>query len=106
MFSVSTRHLERICCLTETQINSKDIWKTWRNNDGITSTVRAHLEKFHPEVYQRAVDTLGLKRHDNRQAGSASGGSKEPFSQDRFDWLLVRWVVVDDQVLRSLSRSR
>ena len=69
-------------------------------NPGITSTVRTHLRQHHAQLYETTVRVLKLKRHDSDDSIGSNGGAaeKEPFSVERFQELLVRWVVSDDQV--------
>jgi hypothetical protein len=68
----------------------------WKNASGVTGSVRTHLREKHESIYWNTVRTLGLKYADTGASGNQS--AKEEYSAEEWVRLLMRWVVVDDQV--------
>ena len=78
-------------------------WRVWKNTDSITTTLRTHLKSQHLEEYEQVISKLKLK-HAN-EVGNPAPHAEQLLVEDngQFDldtWvkLLIRWVVVDDQV--------
>lgn len=81
-------------------------WKTWRNGDGMTATIRAHLKKYHQKEWESAVVGQQLKAWEEcaGMAGPApTRQHREPFTLKGFHHRLVKWIVVDDQVCNIIS---
>ncbi|KAH9841623.1 uncharacterized protein C8Q71DRAFT_340874 [Rhodofomes roseus] len=75
-------------------------WQTWRNTNGITTTVRRHLERMHGDLYGPTVKTLGLKHaNDHQHSKSGKVDEAEVFSVGEWVKKLVRFIVVDDQAI-------
>ena len=72
-------------------------WKCWKNVDGVVTTIRRHLTGSHPEEYERVCNLLNL-RHPDKPA-NALVNERAPFSLREWLRYLVKWIVVDDQVL-------
>jgi hypothetical protein len=70
--------------------------KPWKNGDGITTTLRRHLETKHSQDYLDIVDRLRLRSGLHNL--TTPENDDEPFSLDRWVELLADWIVVDDQV--------
>ena len=76
-------------------------WQIWKNGDGMTATIRAHLHKYHQKEWQDTVISKQLKAWDE-QAGMAgptpTRRHREPFTLKGFHYRLVKWIVANDQV--------
>jgi hypothetical protein len=76
-------------------------WYPYKNVDGITTSIRNHLKSHHSAEYDKIVRTLKLK-HSDEAAGpilatpSRSRASK--FDINEWNRMLIKWIVVDDQV--------
>lgn len=70
-------------------------WKTpWKNIQGVVSTIRMHLKTHHKDIYEKLVKVLGI----THLSGLGENGIDEPFDVKRWNELLMKWVVADDQV--------
>ncbi|KIL57715.1 hypothetical protein M378DRAFT_16075 [Amanita muscaria Koide BX008] len=70
-------------------------WKTpWKNIPGVVTTIRTHLKAHHKEIYEKSVKVLGITHLSGIQVGE-----NEPFNVERWNELLMKWVVTDDQSL-------
>lgn len=81
-------------------------WQTWKNSDGMTTTIRAHLQKFHQKEWQDVVVGKQLKAWEEQASMTGPAPTRqhrEPFTLRGFHDRLVRWIVVDDQVRETSS---
>lgn len=86
------------------KFHSFDIWHTWKNGDGQTTTIRQHLLKHHQLSWEDMVIKERLKNWQTVEQGRLDALRKgikiikEPFTSDGFYERLVHWVATDDQV--------
>ncbi|KAF5319548.1 hypothetical protein D9619_008318 [Psilocybe cf. subviscida] len=86
-----------------------DIWHTWKNSDGQTTTIRQHLLKHHQLSWEDMVIKEQLKNWQTVEQGRLDALRKgikiikEPFTSDVFYERLVRWVATDDQSVNILE---
>jgi hypothetical protein len=76
-------------------------WRVYKNTDGVTTTIRKHLRGEHGKEYERVTAALGLKHADLRidqPAVRAASTHAGPFVLEEWIKLLIRWIVIDDQV--------
>ena len=63
--------------------------------------MRNHLKQRHNEEYDRVVAVMKLK-HSNEAdlptPAASSSSSTRPFKLNEWIWLMIRWIVIDDQV--------
>lgn len=93
---------------TDERAHLSEEWKLWKNTGGITGTIRDHLSgKAHGTAWRETVTAQKLKGweklqdHDAAPNATASpkGARDGPFDIKIFYELLLRWIVVDDQVI-------
>ncbi|KAJ3535357.1 hypothetical protein NM688_g6991 [Phlebia brevispora] len=87
-------------------LSALDEWKVWKTT-GMTSTIRAHLQKYHYNQYVTDVVEHQLKGYENvgkaRTSDDTANGRKTFDPNDHegslchFHDLLARWIAVDDQ---------
>jgi hypothetical protein len=84
---------------------STPVWKTWNHGDGMTSTYRQHLQTAHSREWTKEVLQQGLKGANKVATQLGSTGQRvekaeehPPFTVERFQKLLMMWIVADDQV--------
>lgn len=77
---------------------NRDHWKVWKNGAGVTGTIRRHLTQNHLEIYNKVSKIANLK-HSTDNPTTSTDTTKEPFTIERWLSRLMKWVVVDDQVL-------
>jgi hypothetical protein len=91
----------------ETKTAKPDDGRTWVYANSSTSTLRRHIETFHPDEYQEACKTHGWeimiesirKNHQLEETLLAKKQvMKEPFTIDGFIMRLTSWITADDQV--------
>ncbi|PPQ86446.1 hypothetical protein CVT24_010134 [Panaeolus cyanescens] len=70
-------------------------WKTWKNTDGITTTIRKHLLQNHGEIYSKVLEVLGIPSPSSSSVDQVTRDS-EPFSVQKWISLMLDWIVVDD----------
>jgi hypothetical protein len=76
-------------------------WHPYKNVDGITTTLRNHLKAHHGPEYNKIVQTLKLKHSSETPCLTITTPSKSRAAKfDLTVWhqLLIKWVVMDDQV--------
>jgi hypothetical protein len=69
--------------------------------DGVTTTIRNHLQVYHGDAYRKIVETLKLKHSNEVPAITLTTPSRSRASKfDLSTWhqLLIKWIVTDDQV--------
>lgn len=88
-----------------------ETWKCWKNTGGITGAIRAHLSgKAHAAAWRADVIAQKLKGWENIKVhdsaapdptttANPTGARVGPFDIKVFYELLLRWIVVDDQVI-------
>ena len=66
----------------------------------MTATYRKHLTKYHYLIYDATVKVEKLKQSKApiKSENNTTTGPRAPFELNVFKDLLVRWIVVDDQV--------
>ena len=68
---------------------------------GMTSTYRDHLLREHNAIYKTTVVLKGLKGAREiaaEMSHQGSGVELPPYSKQRFQYLLMKWIIADDQV--------
>jgi hypothetical protein len=63
----------------------------------MTSCYREHLRQKHSKIYEETSRILNLK-HADESASTSRSPERVPFTLETFYHLLMKWVVVDDQV--------
>lgn len=84
-----------------TLLCSDAAWHPYKNVDGITTTIRNHLKVHHRLEYDKIVQTLKLKHASETPGLTVTTPSKSRASKfDLTVWhqLLIKWIVMDDQV--------
>lgn len=67
----------------------------------MSTCYRNHLKKDHKEIYE---STIQLKNLKHAKDVSASPALKDtPYTKEKFEFLLCRWIVTDDQVCNWLT---
>lgn len=88
---------------SRTYLYTRD-WQVWKNTDGVTTTLRTHLKQQHGEEYERIASALKLKHADNSTHPTLSVSRPHgPFELEEWIKLLIKWIVVDDQVCYPIS---
>jgi hypothetical protein len=77
-------------------------WQVWKVTDGMTTTLRTHLEDKHTDLYPELRDRLHLK-HAHHSSPSSSPSLPEDFTLEGFRERLTRFIAADDQVFSSLA---
>jgi len=77
-------------------------WQVWKVTDGMTTTLRTHLEDKHAELYSELRDRLHLK-HAHRSLPTSSPSVLDDFTQEGFHERLTHFIAADDQVQCSLT---
>jgi len=72
-------------------------WKSWSHGDGMTSCYWHHLQDTHGTKWTTECRDHGLKNLGNLREVLA-GKKPVPFTLERFYYLLMQWIAVDDQV--------
>ena len=72
-------------------------WHVWKVTDGMTTTLRTHLEDKHADIYPELCDRLHLK-HAHRTSASSAPTLPEEFTLEGFRKRLTHFIAADDQV--------
>jgi len=67
---------------------------------GMTSTLHAHLETKHGDIYPSLRDQLQLK-HSKRDLAASGSSAPEAFTMNGFEERLAKFIVANDQVSNS-----
>ena len=62
----------------------------------MTSCYQDHLKQKHANIYVHACQISNLKHAE--EPTSAESSERAPFTLEMFYHLLMKWIVVDDQV--------
>ena len=69
-------------------------WHIYKNMDGVTTTIWAHLKQRHSEEYEKVVSLLKLKHSGDLDHPTVPTPSHQgPFELDEWIRLMVRWIV-------------
>ena len=80
----------------------------YKNVGGITTTLRTHLKQHHGEEYEKVVSLLKLKHSDDLDHPTAptTPPPEGQFELDEWIALMIRWIVMDDQVRIGIISAR
>lgn len=78
-----------------------DEWQEpWSNKNSQSDLIRKHLISKHSKLYREVVVLKKLKNWETVDQLLKEKPPREPFSLPGFYERLIRWITVDDQVLR------